>query len=73
MKKKRIKIILFKNVLNHLEVSEPKWVNFILNTIGVNSLGLEGIYLSICQDLFISHALNRNIYFKEIKSSKMIR
>ena len=31
-------------LLYYLEVSEPKWVNHILNTIGFNSLRLGGLY-----------------------------
>ena len=30
----------------HLEASEPKWVNLVLNIIGVNSLRLEGLHLT---------------------------
>ena len=33
-----------QNVINHLlEASEPKWVNPVFNTIGVNTLRLEGV------------------------------
>ena len=47
----QIKILKILNIIKnttgytHLEVSEPKWVNPVLNIIEINSLRLGGIHL----------------------------
>ena len=40
-------ISFVKNTIDYMEESEPKWVNPVLNIIGVNSLRLGGFQLSI--------------------------
>ena len=44
--------------LDYLEVSEPKWVNPILNNIGVNSLRFGGLHLPVWFISIQSYLLN---------------
>ena len=51
--KKYLHKYISENSLNDLEASEPKWVNPVLNNVGVNSLRLGGLHLKLefCEKL----------------------
>ena len=41
-----IELAVSKIFILDMEASEPKWVNPVLDTIGVNPLGLEDLHIS---------------------------
>ena len=38
-------MILFKKYIIYIEISEPKWVNPVLKSIGVNTLRVRGLHI----------------------------
>ena len=55
---------------NNLETYEPKWVNPVLNTIGVNSLRIGGLQFIASDSIYITYydsLKNSNRFFWLIK------